>query len=112
MTHCSRATARLRSPFKEEDSQRAKLAIRYILCNPAITAHRRVDQHGASNKACRLEKVSVGEPAAQLSLAKKLGSMSDGDDRRHRYGSGKLAVVFFAKAYLKHRSVSTTADAP
>jgi aryl-alcohol dehydrogenase-like predicted oxidoreductase len=28
----------LDSPDKEEDSRRARLAIRYILCNPAITA--------------------------------------------------------------------------
>ena len=35
---CSKATARPGNPHEEEDNRLARLAIRYILCNPAITA--------------------------------------------------------------------------
>ena len=37
-TRCSRATAAPGNPHAEEDNRLARLAIRYILCNPAITA--------------------------------------------------------------------------
>ncbi|MGC8829319.1 MAG: hypothetical protein ACP5TE_06035 [Verrucomicrobiia bacterium] len=37
-TPCSKAISALDNPEAEQDDRRARLAIRYILCNPAITA--------------------------------------------------------------------------